>query len=401
MSTQKTKKQSELVVLKTPELSAVSESRAAKIRETFEPMVKMLNEFEEAYNELITLCQDGVTDELARRAKRLRLDVAQVRINTEKLRKQEKEESLREGKAIDGVSNLLKWAVTEKENNLLEIEEFKQRQEAEAKRKLQQDRAELLHPYVETAYEMDLAGMTEDVFEIYLAGKKKEHEDRLEAERLAEEERIKQEEQAKLKAKLQQDRSRETYPFAGYFKDWVNIQWYELEEEDYSKQLAEAKQWKEKEEEMQRILKARQAEVAPFYNFFEVPAYQKLGILAEADYQEKLQAAKGAKAEADAKADAERKAQEKARQEAEAKAKAAEEARKKAEAQAEAARKEAARKEEEEQAKLEAGDLKKWQYVAEDLQQLMDKYSFKAKKHISTWEKVKELLEKAQDLTGK
>ena len=204
----------QLIITEAPELNGVEKSKADQIKETFEPMVAMLKEFEDTYNGVIEDSKKGIDNEITQRAKRLRLDIAKVRIETEKLRKEQKEEYLRAGKAIDGVGNILKWAVSEKENQLKEIETYFERLEAERLIELQKTRAQQLHPYLEHAFEMELSGMPEDVWNAYFAAKKKEHEDKIAAEKeaaeraKAEAERLKKEaaERAEREAKLKAER---------------------------------------------------------------------------------------------------------------------------------------------------------------------------------------------------
>jgi len=178
-----------LVKLDAPELQVIEKSKAEAIRATFEPMVSMLQEFEDAYNSIITTSKKEITEELTNAARRLRLDIGKVRIEAEKLRKEQKEEYLRAGKAIDAVNNILKWAVTDKENRLKKIEDYFEIQEQLRLEKLQADRAEKLSKYVEDAGERNLASMDEDVWKAYFSTKKQEYEDRIAAEKKAEEER--------------------------------------------------------------------------------------------------------------------------------------------------------------------------------------------------------------------
>jgi len=185
--------ENELINLNTNELNGLESSKAEQIRSTFEPMSKMIEGFEEAFNELITESTKEITKETTRKAKKLRLDVAKVRIQTEKVRKEQKEEFLRAGKAIDGVSNILKWAISDKENKLKEIETFFEVQEKQRLEELQRVRVEIISPYLEDANELDLSVYEEDLFDALLSMKKKEHEDRVEAARIAEEERIQKE----------------------------------------------------------------------------------------------------------------------------------------------------------------------------------------------------------------
>lgn len=179
----------QLALNEAPELSAIEASKADQIRQTFEPMVELLNSFDERFNNVIQSSEEKIDVDLIADAKRLRLDIAKVRIETDKLRKEKKEAYLRAGKAIDGVSNILKWAVSEKEDKLKAIENHFEEQERLRREALQKERVDKLIPYVSNAEEINLADMESDVFDAYFSTKKKEHEDRLEAERLAEEER--------------------------------------------------------------------------------------------------------------------------------------------------------------------------------------------------------------------
>ena len=97
---------------------------------------------------------------------------------------------MRAGKAIDGVSNILKWAVSDKEEKLKEIENYFEIQERKRLEALQLERVEMLSKYVEDAHERDLSGMAEDVWDAYFSTKKKAYEDMVEAEKQAELDRI-------------------------------------------------------------------------------------------------------------------------------------------------------------------------------------------------------------------
>src|SRR5690554_2827574 len=149
----------EITVMNAPELANIEQSKADGIRRVFEPMAEMLKEFEGLYTQVVTEAENGITKEITAKAKRLRLDIAKVRVQTEKLRKEEKEEYLRAGKAIDGVSNILKWAVTDKENKLKEIEDYFEIQEKKRLELLQAERVEAIAPYLTDAHERDLSSM--------------------------------------------------------------------------------------------------------------------------------------------------------------------------------------------------------------------------------------------------
>jgi hypothetical protein len=143
------------------------------------------------YDNIIEESKKEITKDLIKEAKKLRLEIARIRIDTEKDRTAQKEEYLRAGKAIDGVANILKWAVTEKEEKLEEIERYYERIESERLQKIQTERESELRKYVDINYPVGkLSEMAEDVWNIYIAGKRIEYNDRIIAEKRAEEERI-------------------------------------------------------------------------------------------------------------------------------------------------------------------------------------------------------------------
>jgi len=173
------------------DLRQIEKSKAEQIKNVFVPMTKMLHEFEAMYDNIIEESKKEITKDLIKEAKKLRLEIARIRIDTEKERKAQKEEYLRAGKAIDGVANILKWAVTEKEEKLEEIERYYERIESERLQKIQTERESELRKYVDINYPVGkLSEMAEDVWNIYIAGKRIEYNDRIIAEKRAEEERI-------------------------------------------------------------------------------------------------------------------------------------------------------------------------------------------------------------------
>lgn len=182
-----------LAVIEAPELAQIETSKADAIRKTFEPMAAMLSGFEVTYNELVSDADGGITQELTARAKRLRLDIGRVRIETGKLKDKQKEYIKLEDKAIMGVHNILVWAVKEKEDRLKEIENHFEIQEKNRLHQLQLERVDELSKYIEDAHERSLCEMPDDVWDAYLGAKKKEHYDRVEAEKAAELARIEKE----------------------------------------------------------------------------------------------------------------------------------------------------------------------------------------------------------------
>ncbi len=233
------------------ELKAIEPSKAAQIKATFEPMVEMLEQFEAIYNQIVSESQKGVTKELCAKAKRARLDVGKIRINTGKAKDKSKESLKREDRAIMGVHNLVVWAVTDRENKLKEIENFFEIQEQKRLEALQAERVEKLSQYIEDAHERNLSDMEEDVWQAYLGAKKKEYQDRIEAEKKAEAERLEQQRRDILESR----RRHETYHLSNYIDDYGSIQLGELSTRKYNELVATAEQAKKEYEILQQEIR--------------------------------------------------------------------------------------------------------------------------------------------------
>ena len=328
-----------LVKFDTPELQAIGKSKAEQIKATFEPMAEMLAEFEERYNKLMAIPLEEITVDLTKEYKRLRLDVAQVRIDTGKAKDKAKEYLKLEDKAIMGIHNILVWAVKEKEDNLKERENYFEIQEQKRLEALQLERAEKLAPFVEDAHERDLAKFADDEFEALLAMKKKEQEDRIAAEKKAEEERI-----AKEKAEAEErERIR---------KENEQLR-REAEERERQAKIEAEKRAKEEKE--------RQAK-------------------AEAERKEREEKGRKEREAYEAKLKAERKEKERMQRELEAKAEAERKA-----------------KEEEKlriEAELNKGDAAKVKDLIADIEAMKTKYVFKSTKNQKMYADVCSLLDK-------
>jgi hypothetical protein len=197
----------QVVKIEVPELDAVSSSKAEQIKAAFQPMVHMLSEFEEAFNEVVKESQTGITEETQVKAKKLRINIGKVRIEAGKRKDKAKEYLKLEDKAIMGVHNILVYAVKEKEDRLKEIETYFETQEKLRLEALQNQRAERLLKYVPDAYSRELSKLADDEFEALLQMKKREHEEQLEAMRIAEEQRVAKEKENE-RIRLENDRLR-------------------------------------------------------------------------------------------------------------------------------------------------------------------------------------------------
>lgn len=266
----------------------IEPSRAAQIKQVFEPMVKTLEEFEVRYNEVVKMSEAEISKETCNAARRLRLDIAKVRINTEKARKIEKEEYLRAGKAIDGVANILKFAVVEKEEKLEKIEKHFEIEEQKRKEKLAEKRTAELAEF-ECVNVPGLGDMTDEVYNNFITGARSNYLAKKEAEKKAEEERI-----AKEKAELEERR-----------RMWLENERLKKEAAEREAKIAEEKRLAEIERQKQEEALRQEREKADA-EAKRLKAEQDAIIAKERAERERVESELKAKAEAE-KAETQRK----------------------------------------------------------------------------------------------
>lgn len=235
------------IILKD-QLKGIEESKARQIEAVFAPMVEMLKGFESAFDEIVS--QD-ITEDLCKKAKRLRLDIAKIRTSADKERKSQKDEYLRASNAIQGVYNILKFAVVEKEEKLKEIENYYANLEKERKAKLQIERSEELEKYEVEVIPENLGDMSDDVWNNFIAGTKFNYETQKEAERKAEAERVEKE---RIKA-LHEKRLFQCSRLFGFIDNFDSIDFGDMLDEEYSKLINNAKEKREAYEKEQEAIR--------------------------------------------------------------------------------------------------------------------------------------------------
>ena len=176
---------------------------ADTLRESFTPHFAQSEELLAQSSAIRVTDATQVSEIKASRAMRLKLK--EIRVAAEKTRKLLKEDSLRKGKAIDGIYNVLMLAIEPEENRLLEQEQFAERAEAARKAKLQAERAEVMVSLGADPSLYQLGEMSEQAFTQLAEGIKQANAARIEAERKAEAERLaaeakRKEEEARVRA---------------------------------------------------------------------------------------------------------------------------------------------------------------------------------------------------------
>lgn len=187
---------------------------AEALRVAFNPLFDAAAQWQERVAGL------SVTDVSQKREMKLaresRLALKEIRCNAERQRKRLKEESLRRGKAIDGIYNVLEYLVAPLEEKLLAMETFAERKEAERlDAQLVERQKALAYFGYPTLDAKALRAMEDQAFQVLLSDAKAMSEarqreaERIEAERLAKERAEAEErervaaENARLKAELE------------------------------------------------------------------------------------------------------------------------------------------------------------------------------------------------------
>lgn len=138
-----------------------------------------------------------VTDEsqieLMASARQFRINLKNIRVEVENKRKELKEQSLREGKAIDGIANVIKALIIPIEEHLEKQEKFAEIKEAERKERAYSDRVEKLSKYVDDVSIYNLRELSEESFISVFNNAKKVYEEKLIAEQKETEEKIRKE----------------------------------------------------------------------------------------------------------------------------------------------------------------------------------------------------------------
>jgi len=179
--------------------SNLGTTKSQMLRDSFVKFFEEINEYEKSAKE-ISVTEE--TDKVGmKNARELRIKIAKVRTSAESTRKELKEQSLREGKAIDGIANVVKALTVPIEDYLEKQECFAEYAEYARQVEILESRVLQMADYVVDPKAYNLDKMTQEAFEELLASSKmafntrKEAEERAvqEKERLAEEERLENE----------------------------------------------------------------------------------------------------------------------------------------------------------------------------------------------------------------
>lgn len=182
------------IVKINPEEYGLEKNEAEQVKVVFLPMIAKMEEMENEYNEVIKL---EPTQENCKKAKELRLRFVKVRTGTADIHKTAKAYYLNWWRFVDGFKNTVTFAIQGKEDELEKLENHFENLEKERLAKLQEERIKLISQYVLDYEHLQLWTMADDVWNAYFEAKKKEFNDKVEAEKKVEEERVKKIEEEK------------------------------------------------------------------------------------------------------------------------------------------------------------------------------------------------------------
>ena len=314
----------------TQELDVIAASEETKlsIKESFLPFFEQAQEWKEKAEALVVTDVSEV--DKMKDARVARLAIKNIRVDVEKKRKELKEESLRKGKAIDGIANVVKYLIQPIESHLQEQEDFAKNLELKQKAELKESRTQELDQYDVDSSFYNLAEMPEESYKQLLENSKAAYKARIEAEQKAEAERIEKERLDVLESKRRQ----EIAPYSAHISSSVMQELRTMSEEVFLATMQSAKKADEDYKAEQAKIKAENERLKKEAEAKEAAAEkarverEKKEAEAKAKHEAELKKEREAKAkleaEIKAKKDAERKAaeEEKARLEADAKAKA-------------------------------------------------------------------------------
>jgi hypothetical protein len=178
------------------------------IKEQFLPFFDKAEKWKVKAETLIVTSADQKEEmKLAREA---RIALKNIRVDANKKRKELKEESLRYGRAVQGVYNVIEYLITPIEEHLSKQENFVKIQEAKRKDELEENRKAELIPYEEFILSyVDLREMSEEDYQKLLNGVKLQLKDKKDQEAQAEKDRIERErKEAEERARIIEENKR-------------------------------------------------------------------------------------------------------------------------------------------------------------------------------------------------
>lgn len=244
--------------------SGLQENKIESLMESFAGHFKEAQKVaNESRNIVVT---EETQTELMAKARESRLKLKAIRVEVEKTRVDLKEQSLREGRAIDGVANVIKALIVPVEEHLEKQEKYAEIREMERLNKRYEERITVLTPYVDDITLYTLKDMSDAAFANLLQSSKNAWQAKKDAEAKAEAERIEKERneaEEREKIRLENEKLRkEAEEREKIVAKERRLQEEKLIAERKAREEAEAKLRREKEEQFRKEQELKAAEEA-------------------------------------------------------------------------------------------------------------------------------------------
>lgn len=169
-----------------PKEFGLNEKQVESIEQAFLPKIQERDGYTEIYGELI---KKEITPETEKEARELRLKLVKVRTGIAEIHKTQKAFFLAAGRFVDAWKNKETAPIEQMEENLEQIEKFREIQEKKRIAELSEIRKAEVSKWSEVVPE-GLGTMEQSIFDNYLQGLKVAYQARIDAEKKAEQDRI-------------------------------------------------------------------------------------------------------------------------------------------------------------------------------------------------------------------
>lgn len=232
--------------------SELEPQTANSIQDKLLPFFEQANEWKEKAEGLVVT--DADQKDLMKQAREARLALKNIRVEANKTRKALKEDSLRYGRAVQGVYNVIEYMIAPIEKHLQEQEDFVKIQEEKALAQLREDRekeVELVREYI--PYGIDFGPMNQADFDKLLNGAKAQQQAKFEADRKAEADRLAEQEAARIERERVEKENKELREAAAAREAELRKERDRVEAERKAEQEAANKRLAEERAERDRV----------------------------------------------------------------------------------------------------------------------------------------------------
>lgn len=213
----------------------IDKDRQEVLKDAFNPYMATIRKHIDSAKVIVIL--DETDCEGMKQARETRLELKRIRVDVERRRKSLKKNVVLEGKAIDGMANIIKYLIEPVEASLQEKEDFVRLAEERRMKELGEKREAALAEFDVDCTHIDLGAMAEEAFGSLLASSRAGHIAKKEAEAA---ELKRQADEAEARAKEEADRqAKQREELEKVKRDNAKIQ-KRLDDEKKAKDKAEA-----------------------------------------------------------------------------------------------------------------------------------------------------------------